>query len=130
MHDGALTMRVPAGGSATMEEIYDQQGRIVGRLRGTMIYDRAGSKVIGYLNENYVRSQASGRHVGYLCAGYFVDTSGFPVAVVAGGQGGPGLPRGVPAHRAGRPPGDDVPGHPHAPLRFWAQQTWQQYIGV
>lgn len=112
-----------------MEDIFDQQGRVVARLRGTMIYDRAGLRVIGYLNENYVRSQASGSHVGYLCSGYFVDTNGFPVAVVAGGVGGPGLPRGVPMERVGRLPGDDVPGHPHAPMRFWAQTTWQQYIG-
>jgi hypothetical protein len=113
-----------------MEEIYDQQGRMIGRLRGTMIYDRAGSKVVGYLNENYVRRQSNGRHVGYLCAGYFVDSSGFPVAVVAGGQGGPGLPHGVPVNRTGPLPGGPVPGHPHAPLRFWSQQTWKEYIGA
>lgn len=76
-----------------------------------------GLKVIGYLNEIYGRSQASGRHIGYLCSEYFVDSNGIPVAVVTGGVG---LPRGVPAQRVGRAPGDDVPGHPHAPMRVWA----------
>lgn len=111
-----------------MEEIYDQQGRVVARLRGNMIYDRAGSKVIGYLNENYVKSQTNGRHVGYLCEGCFVDMTGFPIAVVAGASRGPALPRPVPAHRRGPLPGAPVPSLPHAPMKFWSTKGWGEFL--
>jgi hypothetical protein len=111
-----------------MEDIYDQMGRIIGRLRGNLIYDRAGHKVIGYLTQNYVYSQSRGRHVGYLCGGFFVDMSGFPVAVVAGAIGGPDLPRGVPRHRAGLVPGDEVPSLPYAPLPNWSDRAWQRFL--
>ncbi len=114
------------------EPIFDSNGRVVGWLRGQLIYDLGGNSR-AFLHGDCVSSNR-GRHLGRMDRGFFRDRSGNAVAFLKGARGGPILPvpevPPVPPIPAVPPvpPVSPVPPVPPVPSLSWSPLSWARFL--